>query len=93
MATKYKSRYISTFYSDVLKVTTFLEEHPRKAARILKKIDKAMLDVIKMPELYPVYEDFPPFRKIAVEDYLVFYLINHNDNTIEVHRLVSSKMD
>ena len=93
MDMKYKLEYISTFYVDILQVTLYLEEYPKKAKRILSKIDKALKSLLKTPEMYPIYENFPVFRKITIEDYLVFYTVNKNDKLIEVHRLIYGRMD
>ena len=89
----YKLEYISTFHTDVLQVAENLEEHPQKALRLFSKIDKILSNLVAMPEMYPVYEDFSVFRKITIEDYLVFYIINKQDGIIEVHRLLYGKMD
>jgi len=89
----YKIEYISTFYDDVLNVINYLEEYPEKAKRIFEKLDKVLARLNKTPEMYQIYEDFPVFRKITVEDYLVFYTVNKREKIIEVHRLIYARMD
>ena len=88
-----KLEYISTFYADIANVESYLEEYPQKAKRIFREMDNKLSNLIDNPELYPIYEDFPVFRRIVVEDYLVFYAINERANIIEVHRLINGKMD
>ncbi len=90
---KYKIDYISTFYADVVQVDNYLAEHPRKAARLFSRLDKILGSLVNMPEMYPLYEDFPAFRKITIEDYLVFYTIEKHNSVIEVHRLINARMD
>ena len=89
----YRLEYISTFHTDVLNVVGNLEEYPKKANRLFTKLDKILNNLINMPELYPVYEEFPVFRKIVIEDYIAFYTINERDKLIEVHRLLYDRMD
>ena len=89
----YKIEYISTFYADVLNVVNNLEEYPQKAKRIFERLDKILKGLGQTPEMYQIYEDFPIFRKIIVEDYLVFYIVNKRDKIIEVHRLIYARMD
>jgi len=89
----YRLEYISTFHADVLQLAVSLHEYPSKAERILFKLDKILKRLVDMPEMYPVYEEFPIFRKIAIEDYLVFYVVNSYSKLIEVHRLLYGKMD
>ena len=88
-----KLEYISTFYADIANVESYLEEYPQKAKRVFEEMDKKLSNLIDNPELYPIYEEFPEFRRIVVEDYLVFYTINERTENIEVHRLVYGKMD
>jgi toxin ParE1/3/4 len=74
-------------------MAAFLEEYPQKAARIFAKLDKQLAGLKKMPEMYPLYEGFPSFRVITIEDYLVFYTVNKRSKAIEVHRLLYGGMD
>lgn len=88
---KYNLEYISVFFEDILEVETNLIEYPQKLKRIFSQIDKILVNLVDMPHMYPVYQDFPLFRKITIEDYLLFYAVA--GNTIEVHRLIYHKMD
>ena len=85
--------YISTFYTDIAAVASSLEEYPQKAKRIFEKMDRKISNLTDNPKMYPVYEDFPDFRRIVVEDYLIFYAVNEQASIIEVHRLLYGKMD
>ena len=89
----YNIEYISTFQMDILKITENLAEYPQKAKRLFEQVDKALLDAVEMPRMYPIYEDYPLFRRIVVLDYLVFYKIDEPNHKIEVHRLIYGKMD
>jgi len=90
---KYKIEYISTFHADILSVAEFLAEYPSKAARIFAKIDKTILSLADMPEMYPIYPDVPSYRFIVVEDYLVFYKVKKQDGVVEIRRLIYGRMD
>ena len=88
-----KVEYISTFFADVTAFAEFLDKYPRKARRILKKLDRILERLPDLPKLHPIYEDYPEFRKIVIEDYLVFYKIIDGKKLIEVHRLLYGGMD
>ena len=88
-----KLEYISTFYEDILSIDSYLEEYPQKAKRIFEKIDEKLNKLVDHPELYPVYDDFPAFRRIVIEDFLVFYAIKEDDDIIEIHRVINGKID
>jgi plasmid stabilization system protein ParE len=85
--------YISTFYEDVVQVVHGLEDYPEKAARVFAKLDKVLLNLAVMPEMFPIYDDFPIFRKIVIEDYLVFYTFDRMSGLIEIHRLLYGGVD
>ena len=89
----YKIKMTPSFDLDLAEIDFILYEYPQKAKRIIEKIDQSLLMLAEMPKMHPVYEDFPVFRKIVIEDYLVFYLIDEEKKTIEIHRLIYGKMD
>ena len=85
--------YIHTFYQDITDVILYLDDYPQKAKRIFEKLDNRLSVLQEYPEMYPVYNDYPVFRKIVIEDYLVFYLYRKKDNLVEIHRLINGRMD
>jgi addiction module RelE/StbE family toxin len=89
----FKIEYIATFHFDVLAVVDSLEEYPQKAKRIFEKLDRKLVSLAEHPEMYPIYDDFPDFRKIVLEDYLIFYSVNERDKIIEIHRFIYGRMD
>jgi len=93
MAQIYKIQYLSTFHSDVAQVEIDLQEFPEMAARIFFKLDKILSSLVLMPKMFPMYEDFPIFRKIIIENYLVFYIFDERTGLIEIHRLLYGGMD
>ena len=93
MAMIFKIEYISTFHADISNIANNLDDYPQKAKRIFEKLDKVLRNLVEMPEIYPIYEHIPVFRKIIIEDYLLFYSINEKDSIIEVHRLIYGRMD
>jgi len=89
----YRIEYISTFHRDVLDAVVFMEDYQQKAKRIFEKLDKKLSSLVENPEMYPIYPDFPEFRRIIIEDYLVFYVVKVYEEVIEVHRLINGRMD
>jgi plasmid stabilization system protein ParE len=41
----------------------------------------------EFPYSCPVYEDDPDYRNLVVGDYLVFYIVNEENKTVEIHRI------
>jgi plasmid stabilization system protein ParE len=90
---KYRLVYISTFHAEILSIADYLAEYPKKAARIFSQIDKALMKLENLPEMYPAYRYAPDFRCFTVEEYLVLYKINYTDKTVEIHHLFHGRMD
>ena len=88
-----KIEYLSSFYSDIKSIIDFLSDYPKKAERIFQKAEKSIGYLNKMPEMYPIYQDYPLFRFIVVEDYLVFYRFIEERNLVEIHRILYGRMD
>jgi len=89
----YRLEYISTFYADISNIAEILSDYPEKAERIFLKLEKALKGLTNMPEMYPVYDHFPIFRKITIEDYVAFYIVHKHEGLVEVHRLLYEGMD
>jgi len=89
----YKIKFSELFDFDLIEMDLNLAEYPKKAMRIIQKIDNAVSKLTETPEMYQVYEDFPIFRRIVVEDYLVFYLIKEDERIVEIHRLIYGRKD
>jgi len=67
--------YLSTFYAGT----------SRKFFALLKEKTARLKE---FPYSCPVYEDESDYRKLIVDDYLVFYIVNEGDNIIEIHRII-----
>ena len=90
---KYNIKYIPSANRDLAAVYNYLEEYPQKRIRIFSKIDLALTRLAYMPKMFPIYEAAPQFRRIVIEDYLIFYKLIESDELIEIHRILYAKMD
>ena len=89
----YKIKYLPLANQDLADIFDFLAEYPQKRLRIFEKLDKCLTHLLAMPKMYPVYEYAPKFRKITLDDYLVFYRLFEDEQIIEIHRILYGKMD
>ena len=89
----YTIQFTPEFNLDLMELDFALSEYPRKAERIIGKLDNAISHLSDNPEMYAIYEDFPIFRKIVIEDYLAFYVVNEDKRIVEIHRLVYGSRD
>ncbi|MCL2663391.1 MAG: type II toxin-antitoxin system RelE/ParE family toxin [Oscillospiraceae bacterium] len=91
---KYKAKYLITARQDREVIKIYLNQYSTKAAgRLFAKIKRNMEYVKNNPYIYEAYERRPEFRRMVVEDYLVFYRVNEKDKIIEVHHILHGMID
>lgn len=77
-------------------VSTQLKERGT-AQKLYQAIRENVLKLDHMPERYPLYEDEPwhscGLRKLLVNHYFAFYLVNHEQNRVQVIRVIYAGRD
>jgi plasmid stabilization system protein ParE len=70
---------------------------PESALKILDSIETAIRSLSESPKIYAVVSDERlsalGYRKLCVENYLVFFIINDSQKTVEVDRVLYTRRD
>ena len=91
---KYKAKFLIAARYDREAIKAYLNQYSLTAAKRLFDKIKSNLELVKEnPYIYEAYERRPQFRKMVVEDYLVFYKVIKEEKTIEIHRILNSMMN
>ena len=91
---KYRAKYLITARQDRETIKSYLNQFSATAySRLVAKIRRNIEYAKSNPYMYEVYERRPNFRRIVVEDYLVFYKVNENERLIEVHHILHGMID
>jgi len=91
---KYKAKFLITAKQDRLIIKEHLNKYSTQAyTRLISKIKRNIEYAKSNPYMYEAYERRPKFRRMVVEDYLVFYQINEKDKLIEIHRILHGMID
>lgn len=90
---KYKSVYLPLANRDIIRIDKALSEYPEKATRIFKEIEKKVTDLENMPYIWPVYQAKPDYRRMVLEDHLLFYKVDEDDHKIRIYRILYNRMD
>ena len=91
---KYRVKYLVTARHDREAIKAYLSQYSLSAARrLFDKIKRNMEFVKDNPYIYEVYKRRPQFRRMVVEEYLVFYKVNEDTRIVEVHRILHGMMD
>ncbi len=89
---KYDLRYLDTFYADVAEIVLYMEERLVSPAQVLTPIfDRIVKELPSAPYLYPTYLEDMRFRKMVVEKYLIFYVVDDENLVVRIHHLWHSK--
>ena len=90
----YRLKYMEDTLSDRDSIKAhLLKFYPGTAKRFFALLKKKTARLKTYPKSCPVYEDVPDYRRLVVGDYLVFYMINDNAKTVEIHRILHGSMD
>ena len=90
----YRVKYFETVRTDRAVIKAHLDQFSQPAAkRLFGKIRSRMELVKHNPYMYKAYNRRPQFRVMVVDDYLVFYKVDDEEKTIEVHRVLHGMMD
>jgi len=93
---KFKTVIQNTVYSDIKEIVDYFNKYSKTGAhRIRKKIITAISRVKEQPYIGVVVSDEElsgfEFRKVIVENYLIFYRIFENENKIVIYRVLDGR--
>ena len=90
---KYKVEYLSIADRDVQAMSDALADFPNKAKRIFREMEKKLILLEDMPYMWPEYQLKPEYRRMILEDHLLFYTVDDTEQRVKVYRILYDKMD
>jgi len=91
---KYQIKYLPETTTDLAEIRAYLiqyyESTDKKFFALLKE---KITRLTKFPYSCHIYEDDPDYRRLVVGDYLVFYMVNEGNKTVEIHRIFHGSQD
>lgn len=96
---KYRIVIAKAVYDDYENMANHFAEFgtEKRFRQTLKSIEKAICNLSQNPEMYQIrpesYYSSKQIRAIPIEDYYVFYRVNHDRKEIEIGRIRSQKQD
>jgi plasmid stabilization system protein ParE len=76
---------------DIIRIDEALSDYPSKATRIFQEMDRKVTDLEDMPYMWPVYHAKPEYRKMILEDHLLFYKVDEDDHKVRIYRVLYDK--
>jgi plasmid stabilization system protein ParE len=91
---KYEVTFLSPSYDDLAAALTNIGRFSSKAAdTFMDDLDRQTGYLETMPKMYAVDEDHPPYRRMVLKDYLVFYFVDEPRKMVEIYRILPARMD
>ncbi|MFR2563095.1 MAG: type II toxin-antitoxin system RelE/ParE family toxin [Anaeromassilibacillus sp.] len=83
----YKIKYLPLAVQDLNDIARYLSGFYPKQPAVLKEL-REKITKLAMPRKCEVYRPDPAYRRMVVDQYLVFYRINDEIKSVEVHRVL-----
>ena len=97
---KYEVRLTTEAENDlrgIFEYIAFELQSPQNAAGQLDRLEQSIMSLDQMPERFRVYEKEPwhsrDLRIMPVDNYLVFYIPNHEEQTVKIMRVIYGGRD
>lgn len=96
----YKVEYLPIALRDMVEIAEYIRfqlDNPEAAERLSEKIVAAGDRLAEFPYSYPVYIPIRPlrqeYRKLPVQNYILFYRVEEEKKLVTIARAVHTKMD
>lgn len=96
----YNVQFLPIARDDLVEITEYISSElgsPDAAIRLAEKIVSTADSLSDFPYAYPVYVPVRPtffeYRKIFVENYLIFYTVDEASKTVTVMRIIYARRD
>ena len=82
----YKIKYLPLAVQDLNRYLS--EFYPKTASRILKEMREKITKLGDTPKMCEIYRLDPTYRRMVVDQYLVFYRVNDETKVVEIYRVL-----
>ena len=85
----YKIKYLPLAVQDLNDIARYMSGfYPETANRVLKEMRAKITKLGDTPKMYEAYRPDPAYRRMVVDQYLVFYRVNDETKVVEIHRIL-----
>ena len=84
----YRLAHLPEAIDDIFAIEEYLNRHsPDAAERFIETLGERITSLADRPFLWPVYERDPFFRRMMLDDYVLFYSVDEKRNLVVIHRI------
>ena len=93
---KYNIKYLPSAQQDLNEIISYLQtDSPEYGEKLIDKIDNEISQLKSFPYKGKTPEDEnlknKRYRMIIIDNYIIFYVIFENDETVEIRRIIHGK--
>ena len=93
MGMKYKPIYLPVANLDIIRIDNALTDYPNKAKRLFQEMERKIVDLEDNPYMWPAYQVRPEYRRMILEDHLLFYKVDEDEHKVRIYRILYDKMN
>ena len=91
---KYRIKYLPDTVTDREEIRDYLSQYYESTvSKFFALLREKTAQLKNFPYSCPVYEHDTDYRRLIVGDYLVFYMVNEDTKTVEIHRIFHGTRD
>ena len=85
----YKIKYLPLAVQDLNDIARYFSGfYPKTASRVLKEMRDKITKLSDNPKMCEIYPLDPVYRKMVIDQYLVFYQVSDHARIVEIHRIL-----
>jgi plasmid stabilization system protein ParE len=90
----YRLTYLDESKQDMRDIAAYLSQFYASTARNFSAKLKKQARMLKtQPYMYQAYEEDPYFRRMVIDDYLLFYSVDDERQLVDIHRIIHASRD
>ena len=91
---EYTVGFLSIAYEDLAAAIGNISQMSNDAAiSFVDDLDRQTAYLKKMPKMYPLDEHHPPYRRMVLRDFLIFYTVDEQKYQVEICRILPARME
>ena len=90
---KYRPVYLPVANLDIIGIDDALTGYPNKAKHLFQELERKIIDLEDNPYMWPVYQAKPEYRRMILEDHLLFYKVDEDEQKVKIYRILYAKMN
>ena len=90
---RYKVKLLPQANRDIAGLADILTPYPNKAKRLFQEMERKIDRLKDNPLEWATYHANPKYRRMILEDHVLFYVVDEDSREVQIYRVIYSKRD